>query len=249
VSKVVPFLTRNHIEVESEGLLAAYGAKYGLVSKAPIPVDEILNVHLKVTLDFDDLPKLLRVNSDVFGATWIEQQQVIIDQSLDPTNNPERIGRYNFTVAHETGHWQLHRPFLLKDINQKLLFEQAHTAAIVCRSSEAKEPIEWQADFFAACLLMPKDILTEAWRARYGDQKLTLGEIQQRMRIKNVARVATNETDDKIIEAFVRPLAREFGVSPIAMRIRVENLGLLIREFSETLFLDVLKQINRAREA
>jgi hypothetical protein len=156
VNKVLPFLTRHHIEAESQSLLASYGAKYGLLSKAPIPVDEILNVYLKVTLDFDDLPKLLRVNSDVFGATWIERQQVIIDQSLDPTNNPERIGRYNFTVAHETGHWQLHRPFLLKDINQQTLFEQEHAPTVVCRSSEAKEPIEWQADFFAACLLMPK---------------------------------------------------------------------------------------------
>jgi hypothetical protein len=69
------------------------------------------------------------------------------------------------------------------------------------------------------------------------------------MRIKNVPGAATNEADDKVIEAFVKPLAREFAVSPIAMRIRVESLGLVTREFSATLFLDALKQIKSQRGA
>ena len=38
------------------------------------------------------------------------------------------------------------------------------------------------------------------------------------------------ETDDYVLERFARPLAEQFLVSPIAMRIRLEKLGLLHRE-------------------
>lgn len=148
MTKVVPFLTREEIEDAAADLLHDYGAKYGVVSNPPVPADEILNTYLKIALDFDDLPKLLSVDADVFGATWIDKRQVIIDQRLDPTIHPEMVGRYNFTVGHETGHWQLHRAYFQSDPDQQLLFAQEQIPSVVCRTSEAKEPIEWQADFF-----------------------------------------------------------------------------------------------------
>jgi len=100
MSSAVPFLTRDYIESEADALLIGYGEKFGPVTKPPIPADDILNAYLRVALDFDDLPTVMNVETDVFGATWIERKQVIIDQSLDPTNHPERVGRYNFTVGH-----------------------------------------------------------------------------------------------------------------------------------------------------
>jgi hypothetical protein len=36
--------------------------------------------------------------------------------------------------------------------------------------------------------------------------------------------------DDFVLENFARPLAEQFMVSPMAMRIRLEKLGLLHRE-------------------
>jgi hypothetical protein len=36
--------------------------------------------------------------------------------------------------------------------------------------------------------------------------------------------------DDQVLEEFVRPFAKRFSVSPIAMRIRLEKLGLLLRD-------------------
>ena len=65
--KAVPFLTREQIEDEAADLLLSYGAKYGVVGKPPIPADEILNTHLKVKLDFDNLPRLLEVDTDVLA--------------------------------------------------------------------------------------------------------------------------------------------------------------------------------------
>lgn len=39
MSSAVPFLTRDYIESEAEGLLAAYGEKFGRISEPPIPAD------------------------------------------------------------------------------------------------------------------------------------------------------------------------------------------------------------------
>jgi hypothetical protein len=36
--------------------------------------------------------------------------------------------------------------------------------------------------------------------------------------------------DDALFENVAKPIARRFGVSPAAMRIRLEGLGLLLRE-------------------
>jgi len=174
-------MTREQIEGEAHHLLHAYGEKYGHLTTPPIPADEILNTYLKVSLDFDDLPRLLRVDADIFGATWLERKQVIIDQSLDPTNHPEMIGRYNFTVGHETGHLQLHRAYLEKNRDQQELFTVDQSPTVVCRSSQAKERIEWQADFFSSCLLMPKAIINAHWRSRSNCcGQITLAEIKAR---------------------------------------------------------------------
>ena len=39
-----------------------------------------------------------------------------------------------------------------------------------------------------------------------------------------------SETDDDVLDGIARPLAEQFLVSTIAMRIRLEKLGLLLRE-------------------
>jgi hypothetical protein len=39
-----------------------------------------------------------------------------------------------------------------------------------------------------------------------------------------------SETDDNVLNRIARPLAEQFLVSPVAMRIRLEKLGLLHRE-------------------
>ena len=48
----------------------------------------------------------------------------MIDESLDPEENPSKEGRYRFTLAHEGGgHWRLHRHLFAKDPAQASLFD------------------------------------------------------------------------------------------------------------------------------
>jgi len=64
---------------------------------------------------------------------------------------------------------------------------------------------------------------------------ITLAEIRDAMRYKTTG-TNVKDSDDIVIERFVARLAKEFAVSPIAMRIRLENLGFVVREDLPTLF-------------
>ena len=52
----------------------------------------------------------LGLDPDILGAMFFDEDRIVIDESLDPEENPSKEGRYRFTLAHEGGgHWRLHR--------------------------------------------------------------------------------------------------------------------------------------------
>jgi len=57
------------------------------------------------------------------------------------------------------GHWRLHRGLVRADRDQGALFADVPKPTVVCRSSQAKDRVEWQADFYASCLLMPRRLV------------------------------------------------------------------------------------------
>jgi Zn-dependent peptidase ImmA (M78 family) len=124
------------------------------------------------------------------------------------------------------------------DQAQCSLFGQAPRADVICRTSQAKEPIEWQADSFAASLLMPRFLVYGVWHERFGNTKSRILKRKDRIPLNTIddpalrsAFAATEQgRDDAVLERFVQPMAARFRVSPIAMRIRLEKLGLLQRE-------------------
>lgn len=233
-------------EFEDEGalLLAEYGSKHGLVTAPPIPVDEIVELYLGLRLEFNDMQKLFGVE-DVHGALWVNERRVGIDQRLDPTENPAMLGRYHFTLAHEAGHWRLHRHLFQRNANQRsLLPEGAERPEYVCRSSDT-EPVEYQANRFASCLLMPREMVQHAWYERRGSMDpVYLDDLranQQQILTAEVLRRGGFKTGDKaidnmLLEHAARPLAAGFQVSPDAMRIRLEGMGLLARKKENLLF-------------
>jgi len=104
----VSFITPEQMELEIHSLLAEYSNQHGQILDPPIPIDEITEIYLELALEFVDTKKLFGVDG-VFGALWVEEQRVGIDHSLEPESNPKMLGRYHFTLAHEVGHWRLHR--------------------------------------------------------------------------------------------------------------------------------------------
>jgi hypothetical protein len=240
----VKYLTEDEIEKDAELLLAEYEDTTGEPIKLPVPVSDITTYHLALRLGFDDLHKtlkrpMLRGQPDILGAIWVEKELVLIDRHLDPKSNPSTLGRYRFSVAHEIGHWRLHRSYFARDTNQTLLFETSTEPTVICRASEEHEPIEWQANFFGACLLMPRRRVHDEWKECLGRTRPLLlsdlrpnGKVMMRARsmIYEQGRNEAGAVDDALFEEVAKPIARRFGVSPQAMRLRLEKLGLLLRQ-------------------
>jgi Zn-dependent peptidase ImmA (M78 family) len=83
---------------------------------------------------------------------------------------PELRGGFgNFTIAHEVGHWMLH---VNRDEangiskQQELNLGFAEIQPFLCRSINDNQVREWQANYFAGCLLMPRHILEDLSRGR-----------------------------------------------------------------------------------
>jgi IrrE N-terminal-like domain len=222
------YMTDEEFEDEASLLLAEYSNKHDHVIAPPIPVDEIVELYFKLRLEFLDMKKLFGVD-DVHGALWVNEKRVGIDQRLDPAQNPAKLGRYHFTLAHEAGHWRLHRHLFQRRANQLSLFpEGVDRPEYICRSSDTT-PIEYQANRFASCLLMPREMIKRAWHEWHGDMDpIYLPDL----RAERGNRVA----DEIMLEDAVRPMAAKFQVSPEAMRIRTEGFGLLLRKKEVTLF-------------
>lgn len=79
-----------------------------------------------------------------------------------------RDGFGESTIAHEIGHWVLHiNPYAV----QRCLFLQRQGRVIqieplLCRSEDNLRGIEWQAQYFASCLLMPRYKLKQVCQGR-----------------------------------------------------------------------------------
>lgn len=90
---------------------------------------------------------------------------------------------HNFTVSHEIGHLMLHRDLYLKKTMQlELGFDAAPEKEIICTRQNiasnmdmANNSLEWQANFFGACLMMPSDSLKKqfyTYKSNYPDSNI-----------------------------------------------------------------------------
>jgi hypothetical protein len=111
----VPYIADQTIELAAETLLADFAHARGWKVGTPIPIEDIVEKHLKFRVEFDDLHQRLgiprpefAIGPDIFGAIWLETGEIVIDESLDPDETWDREGRFRFTLAHEGGR-RLHR--------------------------------------------------------------------------------------------------------------------------------------------
>lgn len=215
----VPWLSKKTIADAAAGVIAGYEAKINRPVQPPIPVEAIIERGLGVKLGFVDLRKKLELN-DVLGAIYIKDELICVDQSLAQYPNE---GRLYFTFAHETGHWVLHRR----------LIDQAHRHGcedilIFCRLKDAKKPVEWQADYFASCLLMPAAAVKEAFCTIYGSKPLVLYNLKS----SYCGPICFDPCVENwpILAATVKDAGNFTNVSKQAMIIRLQDLGLVKNE-------------------
>jgi Zn-dependent peptidase ImmA (M78 family) len=74
------------------------------------------------------------------------------------------IGLLNFTIAHEIGHFILHKEIYDKSAEKIALLHKKQ----VKNYEKTLKRIEFQANLFSANLLMPKDLFTQEWKKLKG---------------------------------------------------------------------------------
>lgn len=131
----------------------------------------------------------------------------------------------NFTTAHELGHALLHPGMSL------------HRDMPLDGSTVSRDIKEKQADFFAACFLMPGKLVKKWFSERFKTEKFSLNEqsaLALGERISDLRKKIKSKEDlSKMLASatfYDKPfnsLAKQFNVSEAAMGIRLEELGLV----------------------
>ena len=154
-----PYLKNSTIEKESKKLLGDFSNKTGHKLSAPIPVFDIIEY---LGYDVDFRKDGIYEDKNLLGGTLIDQKTIEINENLS-----DHEGRMNFTAAHEVGHIILHVPFYNekhgKDVSEHKIISRKDGGF----EGTKKEPEEWQADKFAAFLLMPSELIKKAFFKNY----------------------------------------------------------------------------------
>ena len=193
--------TNNEIEHIANDVLTKY-VKRGGVFKV---FNEIMNAE---DIKLREIPS---ISTDFVGALTKgnnNQVYIMINKNID------NLGRKNFTIAHELGHY--------------FLRHQLHQNSVFCNSDDIVEeghqqnPIEREANYFASCFLMPEERIKPAF--------LMILENRSRKRIKDFLLVKNDYTFGVWI--LIRDeLTKRYGVSEAALRYRLQQLKLARFEF------------------
>ena len=137
-------VTEDHEILAARDLLARYADVYPLESAEMVPVEDIAESFLGLRV------KDAQLEDGVSGMLKIREREI----SVNAAEGVVWPRRRRFTIAHEVGHWQLH-----KDDIADLVVTRTHDYVPAARE-KAKTPEEIrerEANRFAAELLMPED--------------------------------------------------------------------------------------------
>lgn len=138
-------------------------------SSPPIPVHQIAQTN-GVNIVFTTFGDL---SEKIAGFCDFHNRRIFV-------NTKDNMGRQMFTMAHEFGHWVLHRDFFEKD---------PQSYAVLPRFQQLKKtPMETEANVFAAELLVPKRLLEPVKGApvAYLSQLFRVSREMMENRLKNV---------------------------------------------------------------
>jgi hypothetical protein len=160
--KYPSFLSKEYIEQEAEKILERMRATPQYVPKFPLDPSRVAEF-LGLDIVWDAIPP------DAQGQ--IAARILPLDRLIEINDTiPELRGGFGVsTISHEVGHWILHINHNEVDgaSKQQILdLGLEDIQPFLCRSVIAQQGIEWQAQYFAGCLLMPRYILEDVVQGR-----------------------------------------------------------------------------------
>lgn len=216
-------LSKADIENLAESFLLQYGSTY-LKKAQKVDLEYILESKLGLTLDYQIMDK----NNNILGLTAfndstlevfleddskriinVNRGTIVINTRLAEEEKMQKC--FQYTLGHETGHWILHRKNFSEFDGQMDFFDAMNDnkSNLVCAKRDERyilkrtfktdlDWIEWQADYFSSCVIMPKNIFLNKYEEL---KRLGLSDIE-----------------------CVNKLSDIFEVSKIACKIRLKNL-------------------------
>ncbi len=142
---------------------------------------------------------------------------VILSSDLLEQGN---LPRLRYTAAHETGHFLMHRPYFNNlaacGVANKQAYAYRQNDHAVRRPQTPEEWMEFQANAFAAALLMPKSTFTAYTMQTLRDYSIRGDHL-----------IIRHDQEPSIIYDIISQIASAFSVSYQATKIRMEQLGFL----------------------
>jgi len=238
----VPILTNDEIE----GYALEFIKKYSPISinrYEKIPIIEILRRFVedkKVSLEIVDLGE--KDGYKVLGKTLLKENKILIDSNL--YCNVEKNFILRRTIAHELGHWIFHKYKKIKstskEINENIEednnFEyrliNGEEVKVFIKDRELfknykkalKTPLDFaehQAKFFAASVLLPKNVLLGV---------LALYQKNERGLARNISYIYLNDEPSSMREFYdtLDYLKKYFDVSKVSIEYRLTYLERII---------------------
>ena len=146
----VPYLSKNDLERLANSLLDQFEREIEPIVEPPVPVEHIADFLLDLNLEWLEIPDS---EEEPILAYLLPSAKTIRLNERRLAYFEQYPGTYEYTLAHEIGHYQLH-----------LLDSEAPTdQTYLCRFKQTiKDRREWQAERFASCLLMPTSLFAPA---------------------------------------------------------------------------------------
>lgn len=228
---IFPYLTDGSIDAQACSLL---GRTFGpaLDRTQSIDLEDVI-AFLSETEELsykDDADLGMEDGEVVLGKTLPISRRILLSRAFKGEHDP---GRARFTLAHEIGHWVLHRPLFVAKAKELSLFgtsDDNEFAFVGLNKSifpdGSRREIrreEWQANRFATALLIDGEVLRNEFVARFGVGQVARATQEWRYRSRT-----TREHARLLGCAQVgpfRPLREVFGLSGEAMAIALESRG------------------------
>lgn len=194
------YLSYDAVKKEAE----KFNAQFNPNNKIPVEIGEIVEFDLDIKIA--PIPDL-ESNFDIVALMSVDLSTIYVDNYT--FENQEY--RYRFSLAHEMGHYWLHRKFY-----QTLKINSVEEWISLYRNLKDEEYhwFEWQAYSFAGILLVPDFKLTPLFNQ-------TLEKMQAAFAKARKIHATRTPYLDFVADSFGRILAREFNVSPGVVKRRI----------------------------
>lgn len=223
----VPELQRCQIEKISENIVKHF-IPDALLTPIPYDIESLMETGFNLTLEYQNL----QPDGAILGETIFKQgvrdiykmeetlkcEQILVKEGtvlIDDSLLENREARLRFTLAHELGHWIFHQSFY--GTTEKRACRSYRRQRIYTSHYQVKSPVEWtewQADTFAAAILIPRPTLRESLRQFLKQNNLSWRKLSD---------FSDNRSRENYTE-FLKTIAQKYGVSKETARIRMNKL-------------------------